>query len=174
MCICMCAAVLTSARREINVLPQNCTHGQRSQLHIPKALSTLTYTHNTMHTQYRHAHTHLYSWYTDADKRRIVNRKTAAVEWLSVVGAATFRAPLASFYNAPTMCVCVCVRVGAYVCVHVAFAVLPLHTHSTLIDPTASSNKGFDFQHDKRQSQSSAGPAGSIICFAKPTSQSTS
>lgn len=68
--------------------------------------------------------------------------------------------------------VCVCVRVGAYVCVHVAFAVLPLHTHSTLIDPTASSNKGFDFQHDKRQSQSSAGPAGSIICFAKPTSQS--
>jgi len=31
------------------------------------------------------------------------------------------------------------------VSVCVAFAVLPLHTHSTLIDPTASSNKGFDF-----------------------------
>lgn len=68
--------------------------------------------------------------------------------------------------------VCVCVQVAACVCVHVAFAVLPLHTHSTLIDPTASSNKGFDFQHDKRQSQSRAGRVGSIICFAKPTSQS--
>jgi len=43
--------------------------------------------------------------------------------------------------------VCVCVRIG----VSAAFAVLPLHTHSTLIDPAASGNKGFDFQHHKRQ-----------------------
>jgi len=39
------------------------------------------------------------------------------------------------------------VRIG----VSAAFAVLPLHTHSTLIDPAASGNKGFDFQHHKRQ-----------------------
>lgn len=164
----MLAGKLTFYRKTVRMASaRSCTFQKHCQ-HSP------THTHTTQCT---HTHTHLHSWYTDADKRRIVNRKTAAVEWLSVVGAATFRAPLASFYNTPTECVCVCVQVGACVCVHVAFAVLPLHTHSTLIDPTASSNKGFDFQHDKRQSQSRAGRVESALSFAlpsQPVSQSTS
>lgn len=117
MCACMCAAVLTSARREINVLPQNCTHGQRSQLHIPKALSTLNYTNNTMHTQYRHTHTCTAGTQMQTSAELLTEKlqQLSGCQWLALPrfvhhSPASTTLPLC-------VCVCMCVRVGASECV---------------------------------------------------------